>query len=422
MYDTSYKRLLPILLAVIVLGLSIGCDRYIDSKDPVRSLPAAPPVPSGLGVRWNDRTVTLGWNIGDPSAVAWYRVYGSAQPNRDYDLIDTTSETSFIVSGLPFDEEVWLRVAAVTPSGLEGEPSNPISVVAGLLSMRIADGEAFTSRREIQIYFTVPAPAAYVELSEDPDFDGVSPREFSSVMSFDLSDGDGTKTVYARLTFEDGSVAGEDISDDIILDRSAFIDSVYFAPTGTSFEVGDTITFFISADGEAEGSAGVTFPGTNGVSLYDVGTNGDLTAGDGVYSARYVVPVGLVVVDQEVTGSFMDAAGNRAVNVLSTRLLNILTAEPPTPVTLAVGLIDSTTAHLSWTPNSESDFASYRVYRSVSPGISVENDFLTVSIITNRAMVSHDDFLSGTGAYYYRVFVFNTQDLSAGSNEVAVTR
>jgi hypothetical protein len=91
-------------------------------------------------------------------------------------------------------------------------------------------------------------------------------------------------------------------------------------------------------------------------------------------------------------------------------------------VILAVGLTDSTTAHLSWTVNTDEDFASYRVYRSVSPGIDVGDDFLMVAIITGQATTEYDDFISGSFTYYYRVFVFDTEDLTAGSNEVVITR
>jgi hypothetical protein len=72
--------------------------------------------------------------------------------------------------------------------------------------------------------------------------------------------------------------------------------------------------------------------------------------------------------------------------------------------------------------NTDGDFASYRLYRSVSPGIDVSDDFLMVAIITDQATTEYDDYISGSSTYYYRVFVFDTEDLTAASNEVMITR
>jgi hypothetical protein len=241
-------------------------------------------------------------------------------------------------------------------------------------------------------------------------------------MSFDLSQGDGPKTVYALLTFADGTVAGELLSDQIILDTEARIDSVYFSPVGQTLSAGDTARFYVAAHGETGGSAQVSFVGVTRVRLNDLATDGDQTPNDGIYSSLWVVPVGLTVSEGVVTGSFTDAAGNAAPGAQAARLLNIRTNTPPTAVTLAVGLVDTATAHLSWTESADDDFESYRVYRSVSPGIDVNDDFLTIAIITSRGGTTHDDYLSSPGTYYYRVFVFDSEGLTAGSNEVAVTR
>jgi hypothetical protein len=241
-------------------------------------------------------------------------------------------------------------------------------------------------------------------------------------MPFELSQGDGPKTVYARLTFSEGHESPAVLSDDIILDTEARIDSVWFTPRGVTFEVGDTIFFYLRAGGEIEGGAQVSFPGVTRVLLRDTGTGGDQTAADGTYSARWIVPVGLTVDAGEVTGGFTDEAGNNAPSARALQLLNIRTVTIPIPVILAVGMADSTTAHLSWTMNEDEDFASYRIYRSVSPGIDFGDDFLVVAIVTGQVTTEYDDYLSGSGTYYYRVFVVDTEDLSAGSNEVAITR
>jgi hypothetical protein len=399
-----------------------GCDRHFPSRDPVRSLPDAPPVPQNLISHLGDRAITLSWEVSDSATVAFFRIYLSDGPEADFALFDSTSGYSKELTGLPLNRPVRLRVTSLTSGRLESRPSEIISVTVGLLGMLIENGEEYARARDVFVQINVPVPAAYVELSEDSDFVGAIVREFFANMPFELSQGDGLKTVYARLTLEDGNVQSEVLSDDIILDTEARIDSVWFTPRSVTFEVGDTVFFYLRARGEIKGGAQVSFPGVARVLLRDTGTGGDQTAGDGIYSARWIVPVGLTVNEGVVTGAFTDAAGNNAPSTQASQLLNIRTATIPTPVILAVGLTDSTTAHLSWSMNTDGDFASYRLYRSVSPGIDVSDDFLMVAIITDQATTEYDDYISGSSTYYYRVFVFDTEDLTAASNEVMITR
>ena len=379
-------------------------------------------MPFNLASRLGDRTVTLSWEVDDPGAVASFRVHRSDNDGSSFAVIDSTSSSSSVLTGLPLNRPVLLRVTSLTSTGIESRPSGAIYVTAGLLRILIESGDEYTLTRDVSVEISSPVPVTYVELSESSDFVGAIAREFSASMSFELSQADGLKTVYARLTFADGGEPGEALSDDIILDTQANIDSVWFTPRNVTFEAGDTVFFYLRAHGEIGGGAQVSFPGITGVLLMDTGAGGDQNASDGIYSARWIVPVGLGVADGEVSGSFADAAGNNAPPAQALQLLNIRTATIPTPVVLAVGLTDSTTAHLSWSENEDEDFASYRVYRSVSPGIDVGDDFLMIAIITNQTTTTHEDYLSGGGTYYYRVFVFDTEDLTAGSNEVVITR
>lgn len=415
-------RSVRVVFLLAGLLLLAGCDRHIPSRDPVRSLPDAPSAPQNLTSQLGDRTVTLSWEVSDSAAVALFRIYMSDSTGSDFSLLDSTSGFSKELTGLPLNRPVRLRVTSLTSSRLEGRPSEIVSVTVGLLGMLIENGEEYARARDVFVEISVPVPAAYVELSEAPDFVGAIVREFLSSMPFELSQGDGLKTVYARLTLEDGNEQSELLSDDIILDTEARIDSVWFTPRSVTFEVGDTVFFHLRARGEIEGGAQVSFPGVTRVLLRDTGTGGDQTAADGVYSARWIVPVGLTVTEGTVTGAFTDAAGNNAPSAQASQLLNIRTATIPTPVVLAVGLADSTTAHLSWTMNEDDDFDSYRVYRSVSEGIEVVDTTLRVAVIPDQATTVYDEFLPGSGIYYYRVFVFDTEGLSAGSFEVAITR
>ncbi|MDD5131372.1 MAG: zinc dependent phospholipase C family protein [bacterium] len=90
----------------------------------------------------------------------------------------------------------------------------------------------------------------------------------------------------------------------------------------------------------------------------------------------------------------------------------------PVPVIMnQISNITETTAVLSWSQSNDGNFKEYRIYRSQGSGVS-ENSTL-VTTITSRAITAFTDIgLSEATTYYYRVYVFNTQDLSAKSNEV----
>ena len=414
------------LIHRIILGLSltallaVSCDRKIESKDPVRSLPDRLPAPINLTHSVGDREITLNWEMTDTSGVARYRIYAAVGDEGAFQRHDSSSSRTAVVSDLPYNQAVRFRVTAVNSDGAESEPSDVVSALIGLLSVAIEEDNVYTNDRSVQIALTVPGTAAYVLLSEDSLFAGVSPRVFTSPTSFRLSQGDGIKRVYAGIIFEDGSESTGRLYDEIILDTYAAIDSVYLSPTGETFSAGETISFYLEAGGEIGGEALVSFPGTAPVNLVDDGSHGDTSKDDGLYSFDYTVPIGLTVAGGTLTGNFTDAAGNQAVQATGSEEVNIQTGSVPDSVTLAVGLTDGTTARLSWTRSDESDFESYRVYRDATSPVTLSDDLIT--IITDVNTLTHDDYLPQAGIYYYRVYVFDQQGQYSGSNEAVISR
>jgi len=416
------KRLLHYTLYGLLLAafLSVGCDRKIESKDPVRSLPSRLEAPTNLTVAIGDREVTLSWEMDDTSGVIQYRIYTAVGGATEFTRYDSSAALTAIMSGLPFNQTIRFRVAAVGPNGIESDPSETVSAIVGLLSVMIDDDDAYTNSREVQVRLVVPGSAAYVMLSEDSLFSGVATRIFQSALPFTLSHGDGVKTVYVRVIFNDGSESAGNIFDTITLDTYAAIDSVFLIPAGQIFNEGDVISFFLEAGGETDGDASVAFPGSGDISLVDDGSHGDAAADDGRYSFDFTVPIGLTITDGKVTGNFTDAAGNRADQAVASTKVNIEINDLPDSVTLAVGLTDATIARLSWTRTTDEEFDSYRIYRDGSSPVSLADDLIL--IVTDINQLSHNDYLPNPGIYYYRVYVFDAQGQYASSNEVSVTR
>ena len=89
---------------------------------------------------------------------------------------------------------------------------------------------------------------------------------------------------------------------------------------------------------------------------------------------------------------------------------------------LAAALASDTTIHLTWSRSEADDFESYRLYRSTSPLPDPPGEDLLISFVNGRTTDSYDDFVPDPGTYYYRIYVFDTQGLSAASNQVEITR
>lgn len=409
-----------VIATVLLFATVVGCGRYVDSRNPVRSLPDGGPVPINLLARVNNTgSVTVSWEVSDSARVARFRIYVSDSTGSNYVLRDSTTGYGITIDGLLINQRYFFKVAAVMGGGLQGELSEAVSAKVMYLSITIQNDRKYTNTRDVQVRInSPPTETSHLMLSEDPTFaDAVYVPLTGMQASFTLSEGDGVKTVYVRLQFSDGSQSGELLFDDIILDTHARIDSVFFTPSGVTFSAGETITFGLDAS-ETGGDASVSFTGMTGmekVSLFDDGTNGDLDAGDGVYLGYWVVPTTFALYNGHVTGSFTDAATNRASQITSQHLLNINSA--PQPVEL-VAVVQSDTVDFTWTASSEQDFASYRLYRDISA--SVDTSDVLIALETSQNTVTFNYVLPDTGTYYFRVFVFDEHGLFAGSNVVIV--
>ncbi|MBD3287224.1 hypothetical protein GF337_00335, partial [candidate division KSB1 bacterium] len=93
--------------------------------------------------------------------------------------------------------------------------------------------------------------------------------------------------------------------------------------------------------------------------------------------------------------------------------------EAPTPVVLASpSIIDSVSLGLSWSRNSDDDFAMYTLFRSKT-SISDTVSIAPTAIINDQEITEFTDSnLEQNTTYYYRIFVNDSGGLRSGSNEV----
>lgn len=401
-----------ILSALVLIG---GCNRKIDSLDPVRSLPDPLAAPINVTALIGDRAVTLTWEMPITTGVSYYRIYIADSSNGEYQLRDTSYTLSQTITGLLYNQNYSFAVAAVRSNGAEGKRSSVVEVRVPALSILLQNNAEFTNQRKVNVTLNAGQAASEFQLSEDSTFPATtSPvQNFSAQAQFDLSVGDAKKRVYARFYYANGARTNAAIFDEITLDTRANISAFQFSPNPSSFQTGETITFTLTS-GETQGTANVGFIGAPTIPLYDDGVFPDATSNDGVYTGRWLVPVGVSASGVEVTGDFTDAAGNDALRVTAPSLLTIRST--PQPVSIVSTLAISTyQIEINWTQSTSPNFQTYRLYRGNTSNVTTSSTLVTSN--EAKAAASHTDTaLSANTMYYYRVYVVDSFGLAAASN------
>jgi hypothetical protein len=98
---------------------------------------------------------------------------------------------------------------------------------------------------------------------------------------------------------------------------------------------------------------------------------------------------------------------------------NIAIEESPPPVSLnPLTEITSASMRLNWTEAAIPNFKAYRVYRSEAADVSESSVLLAV--ITNQTATTFiDTGLVARKTYYYRVYLYNQNDIGVGSNQAS---
>ncbi len=407
------KSALLSLSTLLIIGVAItGCDRHIESTDPVRSLGNPPPVPENVQAQLGNEAVTLTWQVSDPSGVMKYRIYTAQATDQTFTLRDSTVDTTVTLDGLAPNREYAFAVSSVTNTNVEGSRSTPVLATVSLLSIQLEGGDEYTNSRNITVRVNANTTVTHIRLSEDPTLADATFSLFTGTQTtFEIkSPGEGTKTVYAELQFDDGARTAEPLVDSIILDTRAEIQSIRFDNPDSVFSAGDTLRFTLDA-GESGGIASVSFSGSPTIALDDDDE-------DGIYTGEWVVPTNFNVNAVLVTGRFTDAAGNGPITQPTDATLTIATA--PLPVTASLLVLSSFEIQVNWSEATTTDFAAYKIYRGTSS--AVDDSGTPLRTITSRTIRSFSDTtLQDDTEYFYRVYVVTGSGLTAGSAVVSAT-
>ena len=387
------------------------------------------PAPQNLNIKLGNGTLTLQWDYPDTINVKEFRVYrrtgADAEANEDFIRVGSTKERQYKDTFLANGSRYEYKVSAVSPKGVEGEPSKTVVGMPAIFSLIINDGAQYTNTRRVRIQITAPNNTSLMMLSNDSLFSGAQWEQFSTTKFWDLSFGDGLKTVYGKFRNIDDQELETPVKAQIILDQVALINFLEENSNGRVLQPGDTLHIRMGT-GEPNGKASVDIDDISystpdseerNIILFDDGTHGDSIAGDGIYERDYIVRRGLQVEDAFLFGEFFDPAGNRATATGKTR---ITVQSKPRAVSLfepTVVANNETALYLRWTANNDIDFYSYQLMRSKTNLVTLTSELVTE--IFQQSTVSYvDTGLDPDTRYYYKIYVFDRKGNNSGSNVV----
>jgi len=305
-------------------------------------------------------------------------------------------------------------VAGVDESGLEGIPSPAVLAWPGVFSVALNNDNRFANSLAINVSLTAPSGSGSVRLSNTPDLTSRPWMAYSASKSWELEPGDGDKTVYAQFRDVSGATSLGQISDEIILDTRAVIDSVRMTTEETVVTAGSIVHFLVGT-GESDGSATVEVSGST-IACFDDGTHGDAVSADGEYQRSWLVPTDADFEDAMVTARFVDRAGNQAEQQAAPNRLTVRQA--PEPVNLFAFPDSPSRIAVSWTQSTADDFEFYRLFRDDSPDVN-DQSTLIFSSTSRTATAYADTGRESSAVYYYSVWVYDRTGLSTPSAVVA---
>ncbi len=376
--------------------------------------------PVSIRTIMGDSQIILSWTSVE-KAVA-YRLYRSQTLGEEWVRIVETADTLHIDETVVNGLQYLYRVSSVGSSGMESPKSEPVPATPSVYSMLINGGLEYTGSRVVELSLNAPASTAAMRISNSPDFGSAVWEVFSSLRSWMLQDGDGARIVYASFQDRSGAMSPT-VNSTIQLDTYAAISGLTITPEPHTYTPGATIHLAMGTEGdETGGSASVDIEDltTGSIVLSDDGRGGDPVAGDGRYETDYTFPSIFRGTDLIVVASFIDLVGNEAVSFEWSDRISF--TDPPEAVQL-FGSIDSTTNSITinWEESSDDNFIAYRIYRDTQTGVTDDPALFVRGLDFITQTTYPDSDLQEGVTYYYRLYVANDLDETAGSNEIAAS-
>lgn len=409
-------RILTFVLGTAVLAGILafgGCTNDIEKPLQVDRIDGAPEIPRNLQTVVGDAQVTLNWTVSDESKILRYLIYRGDTTRTLPLLIDSTLTMSYTDNGLRNGLRYIYQVSAVGTNLLEGKRSQPVSAMPSLFGISIADGAKYVNKRQVTISLSAANGTQLVMLAKDSLFSGANWSTFAATKTWELTSGDGVKSVYARFRDGEGNETSRFAMDDIVLDTRAAIVSITENSAGGILTAGSVVHFILDA-GEADGVATVEVQSVGTINLFE----GDPVATPGVYEAGYTIPAGIDVINATITGNFTDAAGNLAQSRLAGTVLNI--ANPPAASLVTAYPISESEIEIDWTRSNATDFAAYQIFRDTLDAVGLSSTLMQAQANASTTTFRDTDCKPSKG-YSYAVYTVDKTGLKSRSNVARVT-
>jgi len=376
-----------------------------------------PNQPSSLTVSLGDGIVVLKWSHPQAGEIDIFNIYRQSSADTTFMKIDSTKALTYTDVNVNNGNLYTYGVVAVK-NGFESARTISVPVSPAVFSVFINSGNEFTNRLLVELTLIAPQETAFMQISNEPSFIGAQWEPFSPAKTWTLTGNDGEKTVSAKFRDADDNESFEPVTDTIILDTKAVIIEVTENTGGQPKSAGEIIHFTLNA-GETDGTAFVDIGSSQfNIPLFDNGTSGDDVEDDGIYKRNFQIPSALEVTNVKIIGRFTDKVGNVAQPRESDGFVTI--QNPPMAVTLTEPEVTEEVILLSWSESSAEDFNVYKVFRARLPGVSTVSRLVT--FINTRSTTTYEDRdIEENTLYFYRVFVFDTENTFSGSNEASAT-
>ncbi|NLP09543.1 hypothetical protein GX408_03995 [bacterium] len=408
------------LIALLMVGTGLGvfrCEKLPEAPERLdHSL--YPPAPVILSISNGDRRLRLTWEKITAPEISAYYIYRSDSVSQTLRRLDSTHTAEYLDRSVQNGRSYQYRISARSQAGYEGPMSEALSAKAGFYTFTINSGATHTSSRTVTLSFVAPTGTLYTMISHDSTFANANWESYAAEKTWELIPGDGIKKVYARFRGGDDSLLDGVLSDQIILDTQAQIQEVVFNYQDQPMRAGDTLRIRVRTS-EPMGTVSVDLGNhLSELALYDDGSHGDVSPGDGLYSLDWPIPQQFEIINGALTARFTDAVGNTAREISAETSL-IIKNRPQ-----AVYLLDPVPyatefdrLFLSWTAYNGTGFINYKLYRHTAQ--QVDSSSTLVGIVSSASTTSLlDSALAANTTYYYRVYVTDALGFSSGSNIV----
>jgi len=405
------KTILLLTFAVI-----FGCDREIPNPVSYPDYPELPPTPINLSLAVGDHSLFLDWQISDSSHVARYRVHraefvaDTVAPS--FVVIDSAASTAYIDANLQNGRRYVYKVSARNQNGLEGYSSEMAVGTPNLFSMSINDGAPVTGTRAVVLRMLGPADASFMRISNSPDMADSPWEAYDTLKHWILTEGQGTKTVYAVLRDGDGNSTHDIISESIIFEIQSYSYSIRVdgdAPVTYSRDVEVTIT----------APAGTSYMKISNSADYAGASWEPLSASRPWFIQPQAAASGDSV---SFYCSFRDESGD-SLEVEAFDSIHLLCAEPVDLLPVFQQPDSYQSVRLQWSQSLSADFQAYRLFRSI--GTTLVDT--AVTIVNTLDQTSHldslglRDFSDGQDRLaYYMIRLYSIYGDSSDSDTIQV--